>query len=132
MLIKPSTITNNYKGFIMELGTHSTSLAVNDIKASKAFYEKLGFQKLEGLGSVEDKWLIMINGDVKIGLFEGMFENNIITFNPENARANYKILKEDGVTFSMESDSIHQEKGPCHFSISDPDGNQILFDQHTD
>ncbi len=116
----------------MELGTHSTSLAVKDIKASKAFYEKLGFKKLEGLGSVEEKWLIMINGDVKIGLFEGMFENNIITFNPENARANYKTLKEADVPFLMESASLHEEKGPCHFSISDPDGNQILFDQHTE
>lgn len=114
-------------------GNHSTSLAVKDIAASKVFYEKLGFQPLEGLGSVEDKWLIMIREDVKIGLFEGMFEENIITFNPSDARSIHNQLKsEESISFLMESETISNEKGPCHFCIADPDGNQILFDQHNE
>ncbi len=118
---------------IPELGTHSTSLAVKDIANSKAFYEKLGFEALTEYGSVEEKWLIMKRGDVKIGLFQDMFEENIITFNPTNARGIYKILKaDDSIDFLMESESIKDEKGPCHFCITDPDGNQILIDQHNE
>ena len=115
-----------------KLGTHSISLAVKDIQASKAFYEKLGFSALPDLGSVEDKWLIMIREDVKIGLFQDMFEENIITFNPTNARGFYSDFKEKEFEFLMESTSLKEEKGPCHFCIADPDGNQILFDQHNE
>ncbi len=115
-----------------EFGTHSLSLAVKDIKVSKAFYEKLGFNALEGLGSIEDKWLIMIKDEVKIGLFQDMFEENIMTFNPTDARSIHKDLIEKGISFLMESPSIKEEKGPCHFCIADPDGNQILFDQHNE
>lgn len=113
-----------------EYGIHSLSLAVKDIKASKSFYEKLGFKALEELGSVEDKWLIMVRGEYKIGLFQDMFEENIMTFNPMDARTIHSDLKAKGIEFLMESPSITEESGPCHFCISDPDGNQILFDQH--
>jgi len=111
---------------------HSISLAVKDIHASKAFYTKLGFEPVEGTGPIEDNWIIMKKGNSHIGLFQDMFEENIITFNPEDARNIYKDLKLKGITFMMESESLKDEKGPCHFSIADPDGNQILFDQHND
>ncbi|MBO6623094.1 MAG: VOC family protein [Balneola sp.] len=112
---------------------HSLSLAVKDIHASKAFYEKLGFTPVEGTGPIEHNWIIMENGHSKIGLFQGMFDENIITFNPTDARSEYKKLKEDdNVKFLMESESLQEEKGPCHFCIEDPDGNQILFDQHNE
>lgn len=113
-----------------EFGIHSLSLAVKDIVASKAFYEKLGFNALTEFGSVEEKWLIMKRGEYKIGLFQDMFEENIITFNPLDARKVHKDLKQKGIEFLMESDTVKEEKGPCHFCIADPDGNQILFDQH--
>ena len=114
----------------MDLGAHSLSLAVKDINASFEFYRKLGFEHLEGAGSVEDKWMIIQRGNYKIGLFQDMFEENIITFNPTDARAIYNHLKEEGVEFLMESPSVgKEESGPCHFCIADPDGNQILFDQ---
>ena len=114
-------------------GIHSLSLAVKDITASKVFYEKLGFEALSEFGSIREKWLIMQRGDYKIGLFQDMFEENIITFNPIDARSIYNDLKtKENIDFLMESDSVKQEKGPCHFCIADPDGNQILFDQHND
>lgn len=116
----------------IELGQHSTSLAVKDIQASKDFYETLGFNVLEGLGSFEEKWLIMQKGGVTIGLFQDMFESNIITFNPTDARSVHKHLKSNGVDIISESDSIKNEKGICHFMISDPDGNTLLFDQHNE
>lgn len=116
----------------MDLGIFSVSLAVKDIKASKAFYEKLGFKALTEYGSVEEKWLIMKNGEAKIGLFEGMFDTNTFTFNPTNARAIHHSLVDDGVAITMASDSIQAEKGPCHFMLLDPDGNPILVDQHVD
>lgn len=115
-----------------EFGIHSLSLAVKDIEASKAFYEKLGFKALTDFGSIEEKWLIMKRGDYKIGLFQDMFEENIITFNPTDARSIHADLKKKEVEFLMESPSIQEEKGPCHFCIADPDGNQILFDQHNE
>jgi catechol 2,3-dioxygenase-like lactoylglutathione lyase family enzyme len=113
-----------------ELGQHSTSLAVKNIEASKAFYETLGFSALEGLGSIEEKWLIMQKDGVTIGLFQDMFESNIITFNPTDARSIYKHLKNEGIDFLTESETLTDEAGPCHFVIADPDGNQILVDQH--
>lgn len=111
---------------------HSLSLAVKDISASKAFYEKLGFKALEEFGSIEEKWLIMEKDSMKIGLFQDMFDENIITFNPTDARSIYQDLKEKDLDFLMASESIADEKGPCHFCIADPDGNQILFDQHNE
>jgi lactoylglutathione lyase len=122
----------------MKLGNFSVSLAVKDIAASKAFYEKLGFTKYAG--EEKQNWLILKNGDCVIGLFQGMFEKNILTFNPgwdNNAQtlASYtdvrelqKQLKAKGIAFSSEADE--STTGPASFVITDPDGNPILFDQH--
>jgi catechol 2,3-dioxygenase-like lactoylglutathione lyase family enzyme len=122
----------------MELGAFSVSLAVKDIAASRAFYEKLGFTAFHGDQS--ENWLIMKNGDVVIGLFQGMFESNILTFNPgwnSNAevvgdftdiRELQRQLKASGIGFSSEADE--DSTGPASFMIADPDGNTILFDQH--
>ncbi len=122
----------------MDLGTFSVSLAVSDIEASKAFYEKLGFAVFGGDAS--QKWLILKNGSVAIGLFEGMFDRNIMTFNPgwdgeaqelENftdVRDLQRELKAHGVEFQAEADE--STAGPASFTVVDPDGNPVLFDQH--
>lgn len=122
----------------MQLGAFSISLAVKDIKASKEFYEKLGFEEFGG--NIEQNWLIMKNGDHIIGLFQGMFDKNILTFNPgwnqdaENlesftdVRELQKELKEKGIEFDIEADE--STEGPASFVIADPDGNPILVDQH--
>ena len=122
----------------MELGAFSISLTVKDIAASKAFYEKLGF-KVFG-GDIAQNWLIMKNGDCVIGLFQGMFEKNILTFNPgwdQNAqkletftdvRELQRQLKVTGVEFVSEADE--STAGPAGFIVEDPDGNPILVDQH--
>lgn len=112
------------------LGSFSISLAVKDIKASKAFYEKLGFEKLlKDGGNVDQNWVIMTNGKSNIGLFQGLFPANTITFNPRDARSIYKDITQHGIkeTYSM---GLDKEEGPCSFSILDPDGNPILVDQH--
>jgi catechol 2,3-dioxygenase-like lactoylglutathione lyase family enzyme len=122
----------------MELGAFSISLAVKDIAASKAFYEKFGFKVFHG--DIAQNWLIMKNGDTVIGLFQGMFEKNIMTFNPGwdgNAQAleNFtdirelqRQLKAQGVQLASEADE--NTSGPASFFATDPDGNSILFDQH--
>lgn len=122
----------------MNLGAFSISLTVKDIHVSKAFYEKLGFSSLGG--NAEDKWIILKNGDTVIGLFEGMFEKNMLTFNPgwnqdasemesfTDIRELQKALKEQGMEFVNEADE--STSGPAHFVITDPDGNPILVDQH--
>lgn len=122
----------------MKLGAFSVSLNVKDITISKSFYEKLGFQAFGG--DISQNWLIMKNENCIIGLFQGMFERNILTFNPgwnENAenlesftdiRDIQKQLKVEGVTIVSEADEA--TNGPAHFFIEDPDGNQILVDQH--
>jgi len=122
----------------MNLGAFSVSLSVKDIQASKNFYEKLGFQSLGG--DISQNWLIMKNGSTVIGLFQGMFEKNILTFNPgwdENAeniesftdvRLLQNTLKENGVNILSEADE--SSEGPASFTIEDPDGNPILVDQH--
>jgi len=122
----------------MQLGIFSISLTVKDLLASKAFYEKLGFSVYAGEESAN--WLIMKNGDHIIGLFQGMFEKNIMTFNPGwDANANplesftdvrdlQKQLKAHGVQLENEVDE--NTTGPGSFSLIDPDGNPILFDQH--
>ena len=122
----------------MELGAFSISLAVKDLAASKAFYEKLGFAAVGG--EADQGWLILTSPSCTIGLFQGMFENNILTFNPgwdENAqpvpgstdiREIQKTLKSDGVSFASEADET--TTGPASFMITDPDGNTILVDQH--
>ncbi|WP_286829398.1 MULTISPECIES: VOC family protein [Kordiimonas] len=108
----------------MDLGQFSTSLAVKDLKASKAFYEALGFSV--ECGAEEEKWLFMACGDTRIGLFEGMFEDNILTFNPPDARAVETALKEAGIKLDMEAKA---GAGPCTVMLCDPDGNRIMLDQ---
>ncbi|MBI5668276.1 MAG: VOC family protein [Chloroflexi bacterium] len=109
----------------MNLGTFSVSLAVKDIKASREFYEKLGFEVFDG--KEEDNWLMLRNGTTKIGLFQGMFEDNILTFNPTDVRGIQKALKAQGITFTLEADE--STTGPAHATLLDPDGNAILIDQ---
>lgn len=122
----------------MDLGAFSISLAVRDIKASKAFYEKLGFE--EFAGDISQNWLILKNGQHAVGLFQGMFEKNILTFNPgwdSNAKALdsftdvrelQRQLKAQGVELASEADE--GATGPASFMVMDPDGNPILVDQH--
>ncbi len=122
----------------MHLGAFSISLAVTDIEASKAFYEKFGFTKLGG--NEAHKWLILKNGDTVIGLFQGMFDKNILTFNPgwdssaqnlaefTDVRELQRQLKAQGMQFSTEADE--STSGPASFVVMDPDGNSILVDQH--
>lgn len=122
----------------MKLGSFSVSLAVKDIAASKAFYEKLGFSVSAGVQ--EQNWLIMRNGEAVVGLFQGMFDENILTFNPgwdqyaqpldafTDVRELQESLRESGVAFESEADP--STTGPAHFVIKDPDGNTILVDQH--
>ena len=109
---------------IMDLGIFSVSLAVKDIKASRRFYETLGF-KVEH-GEEAQKWLIMACGTAKVGLFEGMFDDNILTFNPPDARAVEKKLKDAGYAIDKETEG---DEGPCHTVLRDPDGNLVMFDQ---
>ena len=122
----------------MQLGAFSVSLAVKDIQASKSFYEKFGFQ--EFAGNAAQNWLILKNGDHVIGLFQGMFEKNILTFNPgwdQNAqpvadftdvRELQRRLRAAGVPFVTEADE--GTTGPASFIVTDPDGNPVLVDQH--
>lgn len=122
----------------MKLGAFSNSLAVKDIHKSKAFYEKLGFTVLAG--EIEKKYLIMKNGNALIGLFQGVFENNIMTFNPgwdesanklddfDDVRTIQKHLKENDITLEREADET--TSGPASIVFFDPDGNTILIDQH--
>ena len=122
----------------MDLGSFSVSLAVKDIAVSKAFYEKLGFEVFGGDAS--EGWLIMKCPSCVIGLFQGMFEKNILTFNPgwdrsaqpldsfTDVREIQERLKADGVEFASEADET--TTGPASFVIVDPDGNPILVDQH--
>ncbi|HAA12314.1 MAG TPA: glyoxalase [Cytophagales bacterium] len=122
----------------MNLGAFSISLAVKDLQASKAFYEKLGFESFGG--SEEHNYLILKNGEHVIGLFQGMFEHNILTFNPgwnqsaqetaefTDVREIQKKLKEQGVEFEKEADE--STSGPEHFILIDPDGNPVMLDQH--
>ena len=123
----------------MELGTFSVSLTVKDLQKSKAFYEALGFSVFHG---VEDQgWLIMKSTSCTIGLFQGMFDKNIMTFNPgwdanaqplgnfTDIRDIQKSLKAKGIEIVNEVDE--SGSGPGNFTLIDPDGNPILFDQHT-
>lgn len=136
-----TTITNNQKSTKntnMKLGAFSVSLSVKDLSKSKSFYEEMGFNVLAG--SLENKYLIMKNENSLIGLFQGMFEGNILTFNPgwnENAsnvenfddvRKIQKHLKSQGI--KLESEVDETTSGPASFMVKDPDGNVILIDQH--
>jgi predicted lactoylglutathione lyase len=122
----------------MQLGAFSISLAVKDIHASFAFYQKLGFT--QSGGNIDQKWIILKNGNAVIGLFEGMFEKNMLTFNPgwdqnsqnldsfDDVRAIQQSLKSSGIPLSAEADE--NGSGPAHIMVADPDGNLILIDQH--
>ena len=113
----------------MDLGINSLSIAVKDIEKSKEFYETLGFQPIPDGGSVKENWIIMQNGETRIGLFQGMFSNNIMTFNPPNARKIYGRITDAEFDIISASKTIEADSGPCNFMLADPDGNQILFDQ---
>ncbi len=122
----------------MKLGAFSVSLSVKDINASKQFYEKLGFHVFAG--DLQKNYLIMKNEHALIGLFQGMFENNILTFNPgwdtnankvepfDDVREIQKTLKEKGIKLENEADE--NTTGPANLVVLDPDGNTILLDQH--
>jgi len=122
----------------MELGAFSVSLAVKDLAVSRAFYEALGFEAFHG--DAAQGWLILRNGAATIGLFQGMFERNILTFNPgwdadaqpiegfTDIREIQRHLQASGISLEMEADEA--TGGPASVVIVDPDGNQILFDQH--
>ena len=122
----------------MRLGKFSISLAVKDIHASKAFYEKLDFEVVGG--DIDQNWLILQNSGTTIGLFQGMFDSNIMTFNPgwdddasalenfDDVRVLQAVMKERGVALSTEADA--DGDGPASVTLADPDGNQILIDQH--
>jgi catechol 2,3-dioxygenase-like lactoylglutathione lyase family enzyme len=122
----------------MQLGAFSVSLAVKDLALSRDFYEKLGFEATGG--EADQGWLILANGDCVIGIFQGMFEKNILTFNPgwstsaqpldafTDVRELQQQLKAKDVAFEAEADET--TTGPASFMIVDPDGNPILIDQH--
>src|SRR5207247_3341534 len=122
----------------MDLGTFSISLAVKNLEASRQFYEKFGFQVFAG--DAAQNWLILKNGDHVIGLFQGMFEKNILTFNPgwdqsaqklasfTDVRELQRRLKAQGVKLMNQADE--STTGPASFIAADPDGNPILVDQH--
>jgi catechol 2,3-dioxygenase-like lactoylglutathione lyase family enzyme len=122
----------------MSLGAFSVSLSVKNLDASKEFYGKLGFGAIGGDES--QNWLILSNGDCTIGLFQGMFEKNTLTFNPgwdqnanvldrfEDVREIQKRLRKAGIAVASEADEA--TSGPASFMVVDPDGNPVLFDQH--
>ena len=122
----------------MDLGTFTISLAVKDVKASKEFYEKLGFRQMAG--DVSKRFVMMRNGEATLGLFQGFFEKNILTFNPgwdrnaqkkesfTDVRELQKQVKAEGLALAVTADET--TKGPASFLVVDPDGNPILVDQH--
>lgn len=122
----------------MNLGNFSVSLAVKDIKASRTFYEKLGFAVVGG--EEAQNFLILASPSATIGLFQGMFDKNTLTFNPgwdaqgntlddfQDVRDIQKALKADGITLTEEADET--TTGPTHITLLDPDGNPVLIDQH--
>ncbi|MGB1308199.1 MAG: VOC family protein [Oceanihabitans sp.] len=122
----------------MKLGAFSISLSVKDLETSKTFYEHLGFSVFAG--EIDKNYLILKNGNALIGLFQGMFDNNILTFNPgwdesanpienfDDVRSIQKHLKKNGV--KLETEANETSEGPASFVVLDPDGNAILIDQH--
>lgn len=122
----------------MQLGAFSISLAVKDLAASRAFYEALGFVTMGG--DAGQSWLILKSGDTIVGLFQGMFERNMLTFNPgwnqdarpldgfDDVRALHAKVKAAGL--ATEQEAGLEGAGPASFVVVDPDGNPVLFDQH--
>jgi catechol 2,3-dioxygenase-like lactoylglutathione lyase family enzyme len=135
-----STQSTPAKEKTMELGSFTLCLLVKDIKASKEFYEKLDFKQVSG--KLEQKWVVMKNGTTKIGLFQGLIDKNLMTFNPgqtsdketlkdfADVRELQHAFKERGIKLKTEADE--STKGPASMSLTDPDGNEILFDQYVD
>jgi catechol 2,3-dioxygenase-like lactoylglutathione lyase family enzyme len=124
----------------MELGSFTLCLLVKDIKSSKEFYEKLDFKQVSG--KVEQKWVVLKNGNTKIGLFQGLIDKNLMTFNPgqtsdketlkdfDDVRALQRAFKERGIKLKTEADE--KTTGAASITFTDPDGNEILFDQYVD
>ncbi len=122
----------------MQLGAFSISLAVKNLDASRVFYEAMGFEQVGG--DAQQNWLIMRNGDHTIGLFQGMFESNLMTFNPGwdihgntvKTFTDIRQIQEQLASSGIEtmSETIESGSGPASFTVEDPDGNVILFDQH--
>lgn len=122
----------------LELGNFSVSLVVKDIKASLAFYQKLDFKQVGG--KLEQNWVVLQNGNARIGLFQGMFDKNLLTFNPgwtkdketltdfQDVRDLQRVLKARGIAIAPEADETTE--GPAFFEVTDPDGNTLLFDQY--
>jgi len=137
-LAAPSTHAAPPDSAGLELGLFSVSLTVKDIRASKAFYEKLDFRQVGG--QLEKNWVVLQNGEVRIGLFQGLFEKNLLTFNPgwnkdkqalkdfQDVRQLQRRLREKGIQPVARADEAGS--GPAYFTITDPDGNTLLFDQH--
>ncbi|WP_375759692.1 VOC family protein [Corallococcus exercitus] len=135
---RPSPTTPSKGTAPMRLGNFSVSLAVKDLAVSRAFYEKLGFQAIGG--DPAQNWLIMQNETSTIGLFQGMFEKNILTFNPgwdrnakqladfDDVRELQRTLQARGITLSATADE--SSTGPASLMLTDPDGNTLLVDQH--
>lgn len=131
---------SNKKEKPLQLGNFSVSLAVKDLKASKEFYEKLDFKQVGG--DAKQNWIVLQNGTTTIGLFQGMFKKNIMTFNPgwdkdkktlkkfQDVRELQSVLKKRGLTPATPADE--KSNGPANFVLVDPDGNPILFDQHVE
>ena len=118
-----------------DLGTFSMSLSVRNLEASLAFYGHLGFDVVDGghmhpewADSGDKKWRILHSGSIKIGLFQGLFAGNVITFNPADVRSIQKHLKAHGVEIHQATDDAGE--GPAHITLIDPDGNAVLIDQH--
>ena len=121
----------------MNLGAFSVSLAVKDIKKSLDFYQKLGFVNMGG--DINQNWLILKNGSTVIGLFQGMFEDNILTFNPgwnqnaenmkefDDIRDIERSLLKEGIKLTRKTE---KDEGPEHITLTDPDGNTVMLDQH--
>jgi len=118
----------------LNLGEFSISLAVKDLKASREFYEKLGFEAVRqeqpdcSPHAYGERWLILRSGGATIGLFQGLFDKNVLTFNPTDVRAIQRVLKQRGVKLVSEADE--KTEGPSAATLLDPDGNPILLDQH--
>lgn len=120
-----------------DLGTFSVSLSVQDLTASRQFYESLGFEQIGG--DPEQGWLILRSGTAIVGLFQGMFESNLLTFNPQDVRTIQAHLESQGISVELRHEMGEEtdpssgapagESGPAHFTLTDPDGNVLLFDQ---
>lgn len=133
-----TTQTNDAQKQPLEFGNFSVSLAVKDIHASLAFYQKLDFKQVGG--NLAQNWVVLQNGTARIGLFQGMFDKNILTFNPgwnkdketlanfQDVRELQRALKSRGLTLAPEADMT--TTGPAFFEVTDPDGNTLLVDQH--